>query len=328
MGSSVVSAVIKAVEYYFPARSLSNAEIAAACQVDAAMLRKTSGVERRYVVTDGEAPSDMAAEAARKLFATGVIPPGEIDAIIFCTEIPDCRSPVTAALLHGRLGCKSEAVALDLPGGCSGFVNALMVAKGLIVARQAAHVLILTAEACSLAIPPHDYALLSIFGDGAAATLVSADTHSGLGSFVLGTDSSGAASLGIAECGARMPRSEMPFGTLRMDGQDVLRFSLRRVPELIDEILSANSVHREDIDLYILHQASGFVLAALQKKCAIPVEKFFVCLEDGGNTVSSTLPIALAKARAQNRLVSGMRVLLAGFGVGFSWAGTIMNWQD
>jgi len=323
-----MSAVIKAVEYYFPSRSLDNAEIAATCQVDAAMLRKTSGVERRYVVAEGEAPSDMAVEAAKKLFATGILEPEGIDALVFCTEIPDCRSPVTAALLHGRLGFNSNSVALDLPGGCSGFVHALVVAKGLIATSQAAHVLILTAEACSLAIPPHDHVLLSIFGDGAAATLVSGDASSGIGTFVMGTDSSGAASLGIAECGARLPRSAMPFGTLRMDGQDVLRFTLRRVPELIDSILSRNYVQKEDIDLYILHQASGFVLAALQKKCAIPEEKFFVCLEDGGNTVSSTLPIALARARAQNRLLPGMRVLLAGFGVGFSWAGTILDWQD
>ncbi len=323
-----MSAVIKAVEYYYPARVLTNDEIAAICQVDAAMLLKTSGVARRYVVADGEAPSDMAEKAAQKLFATGVIDPSELDALVFCTEIADCRAPVTAALLHGRLGCRPDVVSLDLPGGCSGFVNALMVAKGLIATGQAAHVLILTAEACSLAIPPQDHVLLSIFGDGAAATLVSADTRAGIGTFVAGTDSSGATSLGIAECGARKPHSAMPFGTLRMDGQDVLRFSLRRVPELIDNIALVHGVRKEDIDLYILHQASGFVLSALQKKCAIPPEKFFVCLEDGGNTVSSTLPIALAKACAQNRLVAGMRILIAGFGVGFSWAGTIMEWQD
>jgi len=338
-----MSATLVALDYYLPERVVTNDELAACFPgQNAQQMLRSSGVAQRHIAAAGEAPSDMAWQAAQRLFQQfyqyGLEPTEYIDGLLYCSEIPDCRAPMTAILLHGRLGLRSDCLALDIPAGCTGFMNGLLLAKSLISSKQLRHVLLLTAEATSWVVPEDDLALRMIFADGAAAALISASPKDGIGEFIFGVDSSGAGALGVPDSGARQPLNQvflnengeisMPFGHLQMNGQEVLRFSLREVPVLMQKVLEKNNLEKEDIDIFVFHQASGFVLNALQKKCAIPEEKFFRCIESTGNTVSSTLPISLARALSEGKIKSGSRVMLLGFGVGFAWSGTVIEWQQ
>ena len=333
-----MSASLCAIDYYLPRRVVSNDQLSARFpgRAEQQVLR-SSGVINRHIAESGEAPSDMAWKAAKallqRLSRSGFDIKG-IDGLLFCSEIPDCRAPMTAVLLHGRLGLRSDCLALDIPAGCTGFMNGLLLAKSLIDSQQLHHVLLLTAEVTSLVIPEDDLVLRAIFSDGAAAALISSSENNGLGEFVFGVDSRGAVALGVPESGVREPVVAgssggvlMPFGRLQMDGQEVLRFSLRQVPLLMQAVLEKNNLKKEDIDIFVFHQASGFVLDALQRKCDIPEDKFFRCLEDVGNTVSSTLPIALARAVRAGRIHSDSIVMILGFGVGFAWSGTVIRWS-
>lgn len=315
------------VDYYLPDIVRTNDQIAAQTQCgDAVSLYRASGVMTRRLAGPDEAPSDMALRAAKRLMTRQAKASNKIGALIFCSHIGDSRSPVTAALLHGRLELPETCLSLDVPGGCAGFTNALMLAKSIVVAGQAAYVLILTAEAASKTIPEDDHVLMSIFGDGAAAALVAKTKHSGIGDFCAGTDSAGARSLSVVGGGAREPLAFLPFGQLRMNGADLLRFALRRVPVLLNDVLLKNNLTPDNIDLFIFHQASGFILSALKRKCDIADDRFLVCLEDVGNTVSSTIPIAIARAVENGRIRPGMRLMLLGFGVGYAWSGSVITW--
>ncbi|MDF1629941.1 MAG: ketoacyl-ACP synthase III [Alcanivoracaceae bacterium] len=338
-----MSSNLVAIDYYLPERVVTNDDLVDFFPEQSAQkILRSSGVARRHIAAHGQAPSDMAWQAASLLFEQfsqqGIDLAKHIDGLLFCTEIPDCRAPMTAVFLHGRLGLRRDCLALDIPAGCTGFMNGLLLAKSLAASKQLRNILLLTAEATSWVIPEDDLALRMIFSDGAAAALVSAGEKNGIGEFVVGVDSQGASSLGVPDSGARSPLSitcpngadgiGMPFGSLQMNGQEVLRFSLREVPALMHRVLEVNNLAKQDIDMFIFHQASGFVLDALQRKCDIPYEKFYRCLENVGNTVSSTLPIALAKALSDGKVTHGSRVMLLGFGVGFSWSGTVIEWRN
>ena len=323
-----MGAAISAIDYYLPKKCLTNEDLASRYPgLDENSIFKQSGVRKRYVAGYDEAPSDMAVVAAKKLLDSGCVSSSDIDGLIFCSHIPDQRSPLTSVMIHKRLGLSQRCLCLDVPGGCTGFVNALMLAKSLIDAEGLSRILLLTAEATSWTIPQDAVDIASIFSDGAAATLVSSAHNPSVGGFCFGVEPGGAQSLYVEGGGARNPEVSLPFGKLRMNGYEVLRLALRYVPPLIEDILLKNSLSRDSIDLYVLHQASGFVLDALQRKCDIPEEKFFRCLEDVGNTVSSTLPISLARAVIAGRIRTGSRVMVLGFGVGFAWSGTVLRWS-
>lgn len=323
-----MGAAITAIEYYLPKTCVTNAALATRfSDSNEKSLFRQSGVKQRYVAAADEAPSDMAAEAAKRLFASGRVKASEIDALIFCSHIPDQRSPLTSILIHQRLEMSENCLCLDVPGGCTGFTNALILAKSMIESEGFSHVLLLTAEAATWTIYEQVPDLSAIFGDGGAATLVSQSDNRDIGKACYGTEASGASSLYVEGGGARYPAHPTPFGELRMNGYEVLRLALRFVPLLVEDILKANALTRACIDLYVFHQASGFMLTALQRKCRIEDQKFWMALEDVGNTVSSSIPIALAKGVEQGKLLPGMKVMLVGFGVGFSWSGTVINWQ-
>lgn len=334
-------AEIMNIQYYLPKNIIDNHSLSRAFPNKTPQsLRRLSGADQRHIVEPGETPADMAFKAAQQLLdkaETGKhMNRADIDALVLCTEFPDVRAPATSCLLHGRLALPRHCLCLDIPGGCTGFVNALLVAKNLITTGQARHVLLLTAESPSVAISKDDIHLQMLFGDGAAATMVSQSGRESIGEFAYGTDSSGAHALRCDRSGAREAidsqwltdnkndKNGLPFGILKMDGNEVLRLSLATVPKLINDLLEKNRLEADQIDLYIFHQASEFMLNALRKKCKIPEEKFYICMEHCGNTVSSTIPIALHHALQEKRITPDSRVMLVSFGIGFSWAGTIL----
>ena len=229
--------------------------------------------------------------------------------------------------------------AVDITLGCSGFVYALGLAKGLIESGQVRNVLVITAETHSKFANPNDKATRPIFGDGAAATLVVGDPiHDGLTGFTLRTDGSGGPGLVVPKGGLRSgddfsPSSSIALRGLEsngydmyMDGLEIFNFTIRVVPDCVQDVLKKTGLRKTDVDLFIFHQANGYLIEHLRKKLDIPEEKFMVALADYGNTGSSTIPIALADALDAGRVRSGDKVMLVGFGVGLSWGGVLVTW--
>jgi len=329
---------IKAIEYVLPKDVLTNEELAR-LYVDwtAEKILIKTGIASRHIVSEGECASDLAEKAAQKLFESGMILPEDIDFILLATQSPDYQLPTTACLLQDRLAIPQSAGALDFNLGCSAFIYGLAMAKSFINTGIAKNVLLITAETYTKHIHPLDKSTRAIFGDAASATLISDDGHA-IGKFDLGTDGSGRDALIIPAGGAKLSRSEVTAeekednGSIRsldnlfMDGTEVFNFTIRVVPQSVKNILEKHNLTVDDIDLFVFHQANKFILDFLRKKIKIPKEKFYINMQDIGNTVSSTIPIALKRAEEDGRLHKEDKVLLVGFGVGLSWGSTIITY--
>ena len=331
---------IHSIAYYLPSQILSNADLAAIYPGwDEQKIYQKTGIKERRIADQDETATDMAIKAAYKIFANKKISPSDIDFIIFCTQAPDYFLPTSACIIQDRLGIPTSAGAVDINLGCSGFVYALSLANGLIACGAASTVLILTADTYSKFIHPMDKSVRTLFGDAATATVVCpADSpRQSIKPFVFGTDGAGAKHL-IVEAGAsRMARSddtakesEDSSGNVRsrnnlyMDGGAVLSFTLREIPPLVDELIARAEITKDNIDVFVLHQANTFILNALRKKMSIDENKFAIHLENVGNTVSSTIPIVLAEMDKKGILIN-KRIALVGFGVGLSWAACLLN---
>jgi 3-oxoacyl-[acyl-carrier-protein] synthase-3 len=297
-----------------------------------AIFAKT-GIRSRPIADRGQCASDLGVAAAEKLFAEHQVQRDSIDFLLFCTQTPDYPLPTTACLVQNRLGLPTAIGALDFNLGCSGFVYGLSLADGLIRSGSARRVLLITAETYSRYIDPTDRSLRPIFADGAAATLVEAADEPSLGHFQFGTDGRGGEALMVAEGGARAPeqslrpkkRRRWP-SSLYMDGPELVRFTLDVVPPMVGRLLAESHLRREDIDFYLMHQATLFMLENLRAKLALEADSVPNNLEERGNTVSSTLPILVHDLRTLGRLRPGKQSLLIGFGVGLSWAGC--TWRE
>ena len=331
---------IKALSYYLPERIVTNAELLkdfAEWSVDKGTAK--GGVTSRHLAADNETAGDLAEKAARRLFEEYGISPSEIDFLLLCTQSPDYFLPSTACLLQHRLGIPVTSGAFDYNLGCSGCIYGLAVAKGLVSAGIARNVLLLTAETYSKYLHPSDKSNRSIFGDGAAACLISTDGFVEIGDFVCGTDGSGAENL-IVKTGASKQRK--PTGIFKedeeghtwyddylyMNGGAIFNFTLETVPVLVRQLLEKSGSQKEEIDYFIFHQANKFMLNTIRKVCVLPKEKFYVSLENTGNTVSSTVLIGLKDCLLNGTIKAGMQVVVAGFGVGLSWGGTILKFSN
>lgn len=330
-------AYIKGISYYLPEKIVTNVELLQEFpewSVDKVAAKV--GVNSRHLAADDETAGDMAEKAARKLFEEYNIDPKSIDFLMLCTQSPDYFLPSTACILQNRLGIPTSAGAFDYNLGCSGCVYGIAMAKGLIEGGIAKNVLVLTAETYQKYLHPSDKSNRSIFGDGAAACLVSTDGIAEIGNFSLGTDGSGAEHL-IVRTGAS--RCKQVTGNvvededghqcfddyLYMNGSAIFNFTLEAVPAMMKDILDKNQMERDDVDYFVFHQANKFMLNTIRKVCVLPKDKFYVNLENTGNTVSSTVMIALKDCINNGTIQSGMQVMVTGFGVGLSWGGTILK---
>lgn len=330
-------AYIKGISYYLPEKVVTNEELLQEFpewSID--KVAKKVGVNSRHLAGVSETAGDMAEKAARKLFAEYGVSPEEVDFVLLCTQSPDYFLPSTACILQNRLGIPTSAGALDYNLGCSGCVYGMAIAKGLIAGGIAKNVLLLTAETYNKYLHPSDKSNRSIFGDGAAACLISTEGMAEIGEFSLGTDGSGAEKL-IVRTGAA--RYSKPTGKsevddeghtrfddyLYMDGGGIFNFTLDAVPVMMKDILAKNSLANDGVDYYVFHQANKFMLNTIRKVCVLPKDKFYVNLEETGNTVSSTVMIAIKQCLDAGTIHKGMKVMVSGFGVGLSWGGTILK---
>jgi 3-oxoacyl-[acyl-carrier-protein] synthase III len=320
-----MGACIHAIEYYLPEKILSNIQLADEfSEWEADKIEEKIGVRNRHIVTDDETALDLAYNASEKLFTN--YDRQEIDFILLCTQSPDYFLPTGACILQDKLELRKNIGALDYNLGCSGFIYGLAMSKSLINSRFANNILLITAETYSKHIYRKDKANRSIFGDGAAAIIVSSASTESIHEFELGTDGSGRDNL-IVRGGAlklRSPGVTSETG-LFMDGPEIFNFTLDIIPALVINTLKKNNLTIGEIDYFIFHQANKFMLEYLRKKLQIDPGKFYINILEIGNTVSATIPIALKDCLEKQIVKPNDKVLIVGFGVGYSWGATILT---
>lgn len=326
---------IKAISYYLPETIVTNEELVADFpEWTVEKIVEKVGVKQRHVAAN-ETISDMAVKAARNLFTQNPdIDRNSIDFILICTQSPDYFLPSTACIVQAKLGLQKKCGAFDFNLGCSGYEYGLAVAKGLIETGIASNILFITSEAYNKHLHPRDKGNRTIFGDAATATLISSEGFAEIGDFILGSDGTGAEKLIVKTGGMAHPEKadDLVFDEegnphssdyLYMNGGEIFSFTLLTVPKMVKNTLEKNGLTKDDINLYVFHQANKFMLNHLRKKLKIEESKFFINMDNIGNTVSSTVPIALADAKAEG-LMKG-KILIAGFGVGLSWGATVLT---
>jgi 3-oxoacyl-[acyl-carrier-protein] synthase-3 len=329
-----MGAVINAIEYIYPEQKISNDDLSNQFpEYDFSKFEEKVGIKNRYWVGENETAFDLAKRACDKLFAN--FDKQLVDYVLYCTQSPEYFLPTTACILQDYLGLRKNVGALDFNLGCSGFAYGVSLAKGLINSGQARNVLLVTAEAYSKYLHPNDRSNRAIFGDAAAATLISFCPEEQIGEFIFGTDGSGYDKLIVRNGCSRYPldtsAKEIVYGTnnvytdnhLYMNGPEVFNFTNEVIPNFTNEILEKNNITAGDINQFVFHQANAFMLNFMRKRLKIATEKFYINMEDGGNTVSCTIPIALKKY--SEKITESENIIIVGFGVGLSWSGGLIK---
>jgi 3-oxoacyl-[acyl-carrier-protein] synthase-3 len=335
------AAVIRGIRSYLPARVLTNDELAGQIGWSAADIERKTGIVARHIAAEDECVSDMAVAATKRLLADLRIDPAGVQFLILCTQTPDHHLPTTACLVQPRAGLPTTCAAFDLNQGCSAYLYALAVAAGFLQSGLYEQGIVVTADTYTKLIHPKDRSVRTLFGDAATAAWITRGDEPGLGRFLLGTDGTGAPNLIVPAGGMRQrPTAETAReypdaggntrtrNHLYMNGPAIFEFTLQRVPELTRRVLELNGLGLErPPDWYVFHQANVFILEHLRRRMEIPAEKMLYHLRDVGNTVSSTIPLALEEHERRGQFASGQRLLLLGFGVGYSWGGTVLTWR-
>ena len=324
------------IEYYIPEGVLTNSHLEEKfSEYSAQQIEKKVGIKQRHIVSEDETALDIACNAGKKILQN--YDKNLIDFVLLCTQSADYYLPTSACILQDRLGLKTDIGALDFNLGCSGFIYGLGLSKGLINSGIATNILLITSETYSKYIHPKDRSNLSIFGDGAAAIIITKSEKEKIFNFVLGTDGKGYKNLIVPNGGMRCRYQENAeekvdqSGSIRtdnnlfMNGPEIFNFTIKKVPAVVSNVLEKNNLNLNNIDFVIFHQANSYILEHLRKKIKIPKEKFYINLENTGNTVSATIPIALKDCLDKKLINKGELILLIGFGVGYSWGGTIIE---
>jgi 3-oxoacyl-[acyl-carrier-protein] synthase-3 len=332
---------IVGLSYYLPERVVTNYDLQAENPAwDMERVAQKTGIESRRIAAADQTAADLAFAAAERLFANGTVQRDEIDYLLFCTQSPDYVLPASSCILQDRLRLSVNCGAVDFNQGCSGYIYGLQLANALVSSGTANNVLLLTGETYSKYIHPQDRSVRVLFGDAATATVISSGTKGArIIASEVGTDGSGCNNLIVPIGGARRRSStESPQefcdenGSIRsaanlfMDGQELFAFTLKRVPALVGRLLEKTGLVAEEVDTYIFHQANAFMNEHLRTKMRLPKEKVPLSLCDVGNTVSNTIPLTLSRIAPQ--LSSGDKVMLVGFGVGYSWGACLLEWGE
>jgi 3-oxoacyl-[acyl-carrier-protein] synthase-3 len=336
---------LQAISYHFPKNFNTNSDLVQEHpEWSVEKIAAKTGIEKRYVADTNETSSDLGVEAANRLFKEYQISKESIDYVIFCTQSPDYFLPTSACMIQERLGLENECGAFDYNLGCSGFIYGLGFAKGLILSNQASNVLLITAETYTKSIHPKDKSNKTIFGDGATASLISGSKLAGfwnaeIKEFSYYTDGKGYDKLILRNGGFRYKNGNQSEDIyegdtfhnndnyIYMDGKSIFDFTAFEVPRNIDKCYLKNNVNIEAVDLFVFHQANKFMINFVRNRCKIPESKFYIDLADGGNTVSSTIPIALKRAIEKGYNHNNKRVLLSGFGVGLSIGSVLIHFK-
>jgi 3-oxoacyl-[acyl-carrier-protein] synthase III len=322
---------ITGVGSYVPERVLTNDDLSKLVDTSDEWITERTGIKERHVAEPDQAASDLALPAARQALAAAGLDPGELDLLIVATVTPDMFFPSTASLLASALGA-DEAGAYDLSAGCTGFMYALAQAYGALAGGLAGSALVVGTETLSKITNWHDRSTCVLFGDGAGAVVLERVSDGGFLGFELGSDGEGGKELSIPAGGSRNPvtaetvAQEMHF--LQMNGREVYRFATRILVSSAEKLLEECGLSVDEIDLYIPHQANKRIIDHAARNLGIPEEKIFVNVQKYGNTSSASIPLCLAEAVADDRLLKGTRVLMTGMGAGLTWGSAYTIWNN
>lgn len=290
---------------------------------------KLTGVVTRRVATENQTTSDLAEVAARALMADLTWDAETVDAIVFVSQTPDYRLPATACALQSRLQLGTHCAAFDVNLGCSGYVYGLWLASRLIDGHAVKRVLLLAGDTSSKLVNPEDRATALLFGDAGTATALEFDPAVLPTAYVLGTDGRGEKNLIIPKSTYRdsggtdggLPDSHPDY--LYMNGPEVFNFTIRSVPMMVDALLQSSGKTEQDIRCALFHQANAFMLKHIAKKLKLPAGKFPLNIDRFGNTSSATIPLLMCTLEDKTLLQGD--VVMAGFGVGYSWAAALVS---
>ncbi|MGN7756386.1 3-oxoacyl-ACP synthase III family protein [Chryseobacterium sp. 22532] len=319
-------AFIKHISTYIPEKVISNEEISKKFpDWESDKILEKIGIRNRNITGEDEFTSDIAVKALNKLVEEHQIDKSAIDYLIVCTQSPDYFLPATACLVQAQAGLNTTCGAIDINQGCSGYIYGLSLANALIDSKMMKNVVLITAETYSKHIHEDDKGNISLFGDAAAATLISEDGDYEILKFSVGTDGEGAKNLIVKNGAVRNKNTGDPEDRdnyLHMNGPKIFDFTSKAIPGLVEENLKLNGFEKSDIDTFIFHQANTFMLDFLRKRIKIPQENFVIDMLDYGNTVSSTIPIAFKNSLTAR---GPKNVMLVGFGVGYSWGAVCLR---
>jgi 3-oxoacyl-[acyl-carrier-protein] synthase-3 len=332
--------IIKQIEYYLPEKVVTNLELAQKNpEWNIERIEEKSGVKKRHVAGPDQTALDLAIKAVEKLFASGGISKDQIDAIIFCTQSQDYIMPANSFLIHKHFNFKQNVWTFDYNLACSGYTFGLAITRGIIETGLAKNVLLINSETYSKYLNPKDRSTNILFGDGAAASVISSENTRGIIDVILSSSGEKFDTFYIPAGGMKLPKSIQTKETsvdrsgnvknlenIHMNGFAVWKFISKNVSEQINTLLERNHLSVNDIDLFVFHQASKLTIDSLVKMLKLDKEKVFMNLKNVGNTVSASIPIALKDAELSGRLKKGNLILLSGFGVGLSWGSIIMKY--
>jgi 3-oxoacyl-[acyl-carrier-protein] synthase-3 len=312
-----------------PEKILSNADLEKIVDTSDEWIRTRTGIVERRIADPDIATSDMAYEASLRALEAASVDPTDIDTIIVATVTPDYLFPSTACLLQSRLGSK-KAYAFDILAGCSGFLYALQVGKGIIKGGDAKTILIVGAETLSRITDFQDRTTCILFGDGAGAAVIAKSETPGILSICLGANGDNWELLYLPGGGARIPATEESIRRrlhyLKMKGNDVFKEAVKAMESASIEAIRKADITPDQIDLFISHQANYRIMEAVRRRLDIPPEKVFMNVDRYGNTSSASVPIALDEAVRSGRIRRGDLILFSVFGAGFTWGSAVVRW--
>jgi 3-oxoacyl-[acyl-carrier-protein] synthase-3 len=311
---------IACIASHLPGEPIGNEGLVARHGFDEAFIRDKLGIHRRHFAAQNQYASDLATAAVESLIVRNDLDRASIPLLIVVTQTPDYCLPHVAALVQERTGLSTDLASFDLSLGCSGYVYGLSVVQSMMTAQGFERALLVTAETYSKLMSEDDRATAPLFGDGATATLLTREPIYVVGKGVFGTDGRGANDLIARGSAVRRDRQEPLF----MDGRAIFNFVMTRIPGLIDRCLAANGLERQEIDVWVFHQASRYMLDALAPRIGVSKDRMLINIAETGNTTSSSIPLIIE----HEVLSSGAkprRMLLCGFGVGFSWGATVLT---
>lgn len=318
---------INHISLCLPETILGNDVLEARFTFNPGFLERKVGITERRMAHEEESTSDLCLRAAEDLFAKTGLPRDEIDLLVLCTQNGDYKLPHTSAVLQHRLGLPTSVAAFDISLGCSGYVYSLAVIQAWMQTHRCRNSLLFTCDPYSKIVSPDDRGTAPIFGDAATVTWISGASGNRLHECIFGTDGAHYQALIVRNSGTRRDAGAPPAVChLEMDGRILYEYMLRVIPQAVQECLARNVLSVSDIDYFIFHPGSRHLLEGIRKGLGIPEQNMVCNLKLFGNTVSSTVPLALVELMQREQL-AGKRVLLCGFGVGLSWAAGVLTFE-
>ena len=319
--------IVTGVGAYVPERIVTNEDLTLTLETSDSWIRERTGIARRHIAAEGELTSHLAAKAALEALAAAKLSPSEIDLIILATATPDETFPATATRLQYQLGIE-KAAAFDLNAACSGFVYAMHVADALMKTGAYRHALVVGAEIMSRVVDWEDRHTAILFGDGAGACVLSADTSESeekprgiLGSMICSAGAYG--DLLHTDGGVALNQRA---GVLHMEGKEVFRHAVEKMSAAVEELAERSGVALGDIDHVVPHQANARIMTACARRLGLDEARLVMSVEEYANTSSASIPLALAKATKNATICRGDLVMLTALGAGFTWGSCLIRW--